>query len=197
MSTIPPAKISGLTFNGKAYRLFGGAFPGREYDERLVGRPHARRIPRRLNKVTTLDAVMEVIQDGDTISYPHYYRTGDKGLEGIVAKLREHGKKDIKALRQRAFRHTDPWLSDAIRDGVIGGLYGNIYRKMGDHVVAGELLPWVSVGFSTAAGAQVAQRRGACQSGLRAGADRRYLRQRQRQPGQAGAVVRAGRAVHR
>ena len=148
MSTIPPAKISGLTFNGKAYRLFGGAFPGREYDERLVGRPHACRIPRRLNKVTTLDAVMEVIQDGDTISYPHYYRTGDKGLEGIVAKLREHGKKDIKLYANALFDNTDPWLADAIRDGVIGGLYGNIYRKMGDHVVAGELLPWVSVGFS-------------------------------------------------
>ena len=34
-----------LIFNGKKYRPFAGAFPDTKYDERLLGRPHARRIP--------------------------------------------------------------------------------------------------------------------------------------------------------
>jgi len=139
---------SELVFNGKKYQPFAGAFPDRQYDERMVGRPVARLIPHRGNKVTTLDRVMDVIGDGDTISYPHYYRTGDKGLEGIVKELREHGKRDIKLYANALFDHVDPWLMEAIRDGVIGGIYGNVYRKAGEFVVGGQLLPWVSVGFS-------------------------------------------------
>ena len=137
-----------IIYNGKTYTPYEGAFPNRPYNERMVGRQVTRTIPRRRNKVTDLDQVMEVIVDGDTISYPHYYRTGDNGLKGIVDKLREHGKKDIKLYANALFDHTDPWLIEAVRDGVIGGIYGNVYRKLGAHVVMGELLPWVSVGFS-------------------------------------------------
>ena len=91
---------------------------------------------------------MEVIEDGDTISYPHYYRTGDKGLELVVRKLRETGKKDIKIYGNAFFDHVDPWLIEAIKEGTIGGIYGNVYRKFGANITAGGLLPWVSVGFS-------------------------------------------------
>jgi citrate lyase subunit alpha/citrate CoA-transferase len=137
-----------MIVNGRQYRPFTGAFDPDPQTGRFIGRPVARRIPHRKNKVTTLDAVMEHINDGDTISYPHYYREGDRGLKLVIDKLRETGKKGITIYGNAFFDHTDPWLSDAIRDGIIGGLYGNPYRKLGEHITAGELLPWVSIGFS-------------------------------------------------
>ncbi|MCP4567250.1 MAG: hypothetical protein GY841_06695 [FCB group bacterium] len=137
-----------MNFNGKEYKPFTSAFSPEVQEGRFIGRKVASRIPRRQNKVTNLDAVMELIDDGDMISYPHYYRTGDNGLRLVVEKLRQTGKKDIVIYGNAFFDHTDPWLAEAIRDGIIGGLYGNPYRKLGAHIVSGELLPWVSVGFS-------------------------------------------------
>lgn len=137
-----------MEYNGKKYRPYKAAFSDESFSGRLVGRTIAPKIPHRKDKVVSLDTVMEVIRDGDTISYPHYYRTGDKGLEMIVAKLREHGKKDIKLYGNAIFDNTDPWLIEAFRDGIIGGIYGNLYRKMGSYMMAGELLPWIGVGFS-------------------------------------------------
>jgi citrate lyase subunit alpha / citrate CoA-transferase len=137
-----------MEFNGKTYRPFEGAFSERQFAGRLVGRTIARRIPRRGSKVVSLDAVMDIINDGDVISYPHYYRTGDRGLKLIVDKLRETGKRDVIIYGNAFFDHVDPWLTEALRDGVIRGTYGNVYRKFGSHVLAGEMLPWISVGFS-------------------------------------------------
>lgn len=137
-----------MTFNGKTYQPFAGAFPSRTYDRRLVGRRHVPHIPHGQSKLVTLDTVMDVIRDGDTISYPHYYRTGDRGLQLVVEALRRHGKRDIRIYGNALFDHVDPWLIEAVRDGVIGGVYGNVYRKFGQYVTAGELLPWVGVGFS-------------------------------------------------
>ncbi len=137
-----------MNFNGKEYRPFEKAFDDKEFSGRMVGRPITTKIPRRNNKVVALDEVMDVIFDGDTISYPHYYRTGDKGLEMVVAKLREHGKKDIRIYGNAFFDHVDPWLFEAIDDGTITGIYGNPYRKLGAKILMGDLLPWVSVGFS-------------------------------------------------
>ncbi len=137
-----------MKYNGKEYKPYTRAFVETEFSGRMVGRPIAKHIPHRRNKVVTLDAVMEVIKDGDIISYPHYYRTGDKGLEMVVAKLREHGKKDIKVYGNAFFDHVDPWLMAAIDDGTITGLYGNPYRKLGEYMLKGKLLPWVGVGFS-------------------------------------------------
>ena len=148
MSTQKSTPGSNLTFNGHTYRPFEGAFSDRTYNERTLGRPVAHTIPHRQSKVTTLDAVIELLHDGDTISYPHYYRLGDKGLQAVVGKLREHNKRDIKLYANALFDHVDPWLIDAVRDRIITGLYGNPYRKMGDYIVKGGLLPWVSVGFS-------------------------------------------------
>jgi len=137
-----------MNYNGKEYEPFSKAFNNKTYSGRLVGRPIVSRIPHRKNKVVSLDTVMELIHDGDTISYPHYYRTGDKGLELIVSKLRDKGKKDIKIYGNAFFDHVDPWLPEAIADGTIGGLDGNPYRKLGARITSGDLLPWVSVGFS-------------------------------------------------
>lgn len=137
-----------MQFNGKQYQPFAGAFSDRPYTGRLLGRPHVKRIPHRRNKLTSLDSVMDVIRNGDTISYPHYYRTGDKGLQMVVAKLREHQKRDIKIYGNAFFDHVDPWLLDAARDGIITGVYGNPYRALGEHITSGAFLPWVSVGVS-------------------------------------------------
>ena len=137
-----------MNFNGKEYEPFSSAFNDKEYNSRFGGQTHSRKIPHRKNKVVTLDQVMEVIEDGDTISYPHYYRTGDMGLKLVVDKLRETGKKDIKIYGNAFFDNVDPWLIDAINDGIITGLYGNPYRKLGQQIVGGGLLPWISVGFS-------------------------------------------------
>ncbi|PKK84381.1 MAG: hypothetical protein CVT49_03395 [candidate division Zixibacteria bacterium HGW-Zixibacteria-1] len=137
-----------MIYNGIKYEPFGSAFNNNNYAGRFTGQMHARKIPHRRNKVSTLDEVMEVIAAGDTISYPHYYRTGDMGLKLVVDKLRETGKKNIKLYGNAFFDNVDPWLIEAIHDGIITGLYGNPYRKLGECVVAGNLLPWVSVGFS-------------------------------------------------
>ncbi|MFH2035066.1 MAG: citrate lyase subunit alpha [Candidatus Zixiibacteriota bacterium] len=137
-----------MNFNGKEYELFSSAFNDKTYSGRMVGRRIATKIPHRQSKVVSLDMVMEFLKDGNVISYPHYYRTGDKGLQLVVEYLRKSGKHDIKIYGNAFFDHVDPWLAEAVRDGIIGGLYGNVYRKLGESVVAGEFLPWVSVGFS-------------------------------------------------
>ena len=137
-----------MIINGREYKPFVSAFNPAPQTGRFIGRKVAERIPHRKNKVTTLDAIMEVIRDGDTISYPHYYRTGDVGLKMVVEKLREKRKKGIIIYGNAFFDHVDPWLIEATRDGVIGGLYGNPYRALGDHIIKGEVLPWVTIGFS-------------------------------------------------
>jgi len=137
-----------MIINGREYKPFVSAFNPAPQTGRFIGRKVAERIPHRKNKVTTLDAIMEVIRDGDTISYPHYYRTGDVGLKMVVEKLREKRKKGIIIYGNAFFDHVDPWLMEAVRDGVIGGFYGNPYRALGDHIIKGEVLPWVTVGFS-------------------------------------------------
>jgi citrate lyase subunit alpha/citrate CoA-transferase len=137
-----------MKINNKDYTPFNGAFNPDPQTGRFTGRKVVETIPHRKNKVTTLDAVMEYIEDGDTISYPHYYRLGDTGLKLVVDKLRESGKKNIIIYGNALFDHTDPWLSEAIRDGIVAGFYGNPYRKLGAYVMAGDMLPWVSVGFS-------------------------------------------------
>ncbi|MFA8301286.1 MAG: citrate lyase subunit alpha [Hyphomicrobiales bacterium] len=126
---------------------FKGAFNNADYRSKIVGRRGASPIPHRHLKVTSIDEVMEVIQDGDTISYPHYYRTGDKGLELVVSKLREYGKRNICLYANAIFDHTDPWLIDAYRDGILTSLYGNPYRKFGAFIMDGGLNQ-PSTGFS-------------------------------------------------
>lgn len=137
-----------MIYNNKEYELFTKAFNDKEYSGRLVGRSITKRIRHRQSKVVSLEAVIDILKDGDTISYPHYYRTGDNGLEMIVKMLKERGKKDIKIYGNAFFDNVDPWLIEAVREGTIGGIYGNVYRKMGQYIVGGELLPWVGVGVS-------------------------------------------------
>ncbi len=137
-----------MIINGREYKDFVSAFDPESRTGRFTGRKVVERIPHKKNKVTTIDAVMEYIENGDTISYPHYYRTGDNGLKMVVDKLRETGKRDIIIYGNAFFDHTDPWLFEAINDGIIAGFYGNPYRKLGGHVMNGDLLPWVTVGFS-------------------------------------------------
>lgn len=137
-----------MKINDKDYTWFQSAFNDSHYSSRIMGRRGASPIPTGKSKVTSLDQVMDLIHDGDTISYPHYYRLGDKGLHMVVEKLRETGKKGVILYANAIFDHTDPWLFEAFKDGTLAGLYGNIYRKFGAHVMAGELHPWVTVGFS-------------------------------------------------
>ncbi len=137
-----------MKYNDKVYLPFKSAFNEPERPHPIVERRSASPFPRGRSKVTRLDSVMDLIRDGDTISYPHYYRTGDLGLKQIVSALRAHGKREIILYANAIFDHTDPWLMDAYRDGVLSGLYGNVYRRFGAHITAGDLLPWRTVGFS-------------------------------------------------
>ena len=97
-----------MKINNHDYKPFVSAFDPAPQTGRFHGRRVAERIPHRQSKVTTLDAVMDVIRDGDTISYPHYYRTGDTGLKMVVEKLRETGKKGILIYGNAYFDHVDP-----------------------------------------------------------------------------------------
>jgi len=137
-----------MIYNGKHYKPYVSAFNNDDFSSYISGRKGSGPIPQGKTKVVSIDTVIEILNDGDVISYPHYYRTGDKGLEFVVSKLREHGKKGIILYGNAIFDNTDPWLFEAFRDGVIGGIYGNVYRKFGAHITAGDLLPWKGVGFS-------------------------------------------------
>jgi len=137
-----------MKINNHFYSPFKSAFNDETYASFIAGRRGASPIPHRQNKVTSLEKVVDLINDGDVISYPHYYRAGDKGLQLVIEKLREKRKKDLLLYGNAFFDHTDPWLIEAFRDGTLRGLYGNVYRKFGAYVTAGELLPWVSIGFS-------------------------------------------------
>ena len=137
-----------MLINGIEYKPYKGAFNAENYSSQIVGRKGAAPIASGKSKVTTLDAVMELIEDGDTVSYPHYYRLGDNGMKMVVDKLREHGKRNIKLYANAVFDNTDPWLFQAWQDGIISGVYGNLYRKFGAHLTNGDFLPWVGIGFS-------------------------------------------------
>lgn len=135
-------------FNGKKYTAFASAFNDESYASTIVGRRGAHPIPHRKSKVTGIETLMEIIRDNDTISYPHYYRTADRGLEYIIKTLRKHKKRGIILYANALFDNTDPWLVEAMADGTLGGIYGNPYRKIGTHVTRGAFLPWTTVGFS-------------------------------------------------
>ncbi len=128
--------------NGRKKKPFKEAFDP-EYRDPLAGRPGKASMHTGKSKVTTLDNVMELIDDGDTISYPHYYRLGDVCLKMIIDKLREKGKKDIHILGNAFFDNCVPWLPEAFKDGIITGITGSCYREMGKHVMAGDFLPWI------------------------------------------------------
>lgn len=137
-----------MEYNGKKYAPFVSAFPPGESPPVVCHRRGPSTLPRRENKTTTIDRVMEVINDGDVISYPHYYRLGDRGLELIVRALRKHKKRGIILYASALLDHTDPWLADAFKEGTLAGVYGNVYRKIGRYVTGGDFLPWRTVGMS-------------------------------------------------
>ncbi len=137
-----------MKINEKEYSWYQSAFNDDNYSSRFVGRRGAAPMPTGKSKITSLEDVINIIEDGDVISYPHYYRFGDKGLEMVIKTLQKKRKKGIILYANAIFDHTDPWLFEAFQDGTLAGLYGNVYRKFGAHVMAGELLPWVTVGFS-------------------------------------------------
>jgi citrate lyase subunit alpha/citrate CoA-transferase len=95
-----------------------------------------------------MDRVMEVIEDGDVISYPHYYRLGDRGLEQVINALRKHKKRGIILYASALLDHTNPWLAEAFMEGTLAGIFGNVYRRIGQYVTAGDFLPWCTVGMS-------------------------------------------------
>lgn len=132
--------------NGIAKRPFTEAFDP-SFNQRYAGRPGSATMRTGAGKLTQLDNVIELIEDGDTISYPHYYRLGDICLELVVDRLRKHGKKNIKLFGNAFFDNCLPWLPAAISDGTISGIMGNCYRGMGRHLVSGDFLPWIVTGY--------------------------------------------------
>ncbi len=137
-----------MKINGKEYTWYKSAFNDNDYSSRITSRRGASPIPAGKSKVSSLETVIDLIQDGDVISYPHYYRFGDKGLELVIKMLQKRKKRGIILYANAVFDNTDPWLFAAFQDGTLAGLYGNVYRKFGSHVTSGKLLPWVTVGFS-------------------------------------------------
>lgn len=131
---------------GRRKKPFSEAFDP-DYCDNLSARPGCSRIRRGKSKVTGLDEVIEQIEDGDTISYPHYYRLGDVCLKLIVEKLREKGKRNIHIFGNAFFDNCIPWLPEAMKEGTIAGVTGNCYRGMGEYMMKGEFLPWVVTGF--------------------------------------------------
>ncbi len=132
--------------NGRPRRPFVAAYDP-EFRPTWAGGAGVGRAFDGSSKVTTLDRVLDLIEDGDWISYPHYYRTGDVCLQMIVGKLRERGLRGIHLYGNAFFDNCDPWLYEACRDGVLAGFTGSPYRKVGAQVVAGDLLPWVAEGY--------------------------------------------------
>ncbi len=136
-----------MNVNLENYKKFAGAFA----DSGVIHSFYRKKVKsaiRRKNKTSNIDEVMELINDGDTISYPHYYRTGDQGLEFVIKKLREKGKKQITLYGNAFFENTEPWLFEAFQDGTLCALYGNPYKELGAHITAGNLLPALSHGLS-------------------------------------------------
>ncbi|MBN1164577.1 MAG: hypothetical protein JXB45_08365 [Candidatus Krumholzibacteriota bacterium] len=129
-----------------AKKPFRKAFD-QKYGEKWAGRPGRASMHQGKSKVTSLDNVIDLIQEGDWISYPHYYRLGDLCLKMIIDKLREKGKKNIFLLGNAFFDNCVPWLPEAIKDGTIAGITGSCYRAMGKHLLAGDFLPWVVTGY--------------------------------------------------
>jgi citrate lyase subunit alpha/citrate CoA-transferase len=132
--------------NGREKRPFAGAYDP-DYGESYAAPPGLSGIRRGESKVRPLDDVIGLLADADTISYPHYYRSGDTCLELVVNALRKHGKKGIRLLGNAFFDNCIPWLPEAIADGVIGGIIGNCYQEMGKHLMAGDFLPWTVTGI--------------------------------------------------
>lgn len=131
--------------NGRRKRPFHQAFDP-DYADGWAGRPGEARQGRGADKTVTLEQVVGMLEEGDTISYPHYYRQGDICLEIIVRKLKALGKRNIRILGNAFFDNCIPWLPEAIREGTIGGIIGNCYRGMGIHLTGGEFLPWIVTG---------------------------------------------------
>ncbi|MBN2072249.1 MAG: hypothetical protein JW814_12415 [Candidatus Krumholzibacteriota bacterium] len=132
--------------NGVAKKAYKEAYdPG--YNDPLAGRPGNARMRDGQSKVTTLDDVVDLIDNGDWISYPHYYRLGDHGLKMIVEKLREKGKKGVYLLGNAFFDNCVPWLPEAIADGTLAGITGSCYRAMGEYLMRGDFLPWIVTGY--------------------------------------------------
>lgn len=132
--------------NGVPKKPFRQAFDP-DYSDPLAGRPGRASMHTGKSKVVSLDEVVDILEDGDWISYPHYYRLGDVCLRMIVEKLREKGLKNIHLLGNAFFDNCVPWLPDAIADGTIAGIAGSCYREMGKHLMAGDFLPWIVTGY--------------------------------------------------
>ncbi|MBU8920451.1 MAG: hypothetical protein KOO63_01205 [Bacteroidales bacterium] len=132
--------------NGVDKRPYASAFD-QDYQESWAGRPGRARMHSGKSKLTTLDKVVDLLEEGDWISYPHYYRLGDVCLKMIIDKLREKGKKNIFLLGNAFFDNCIPWLPEAVRDGIIGGFSGSCYRGMGKHLMGGDFLPWIVTGY--------------------------------------------------
>ncbi|MEW6336559.1 MAG: citrate lyase subunit alpha [Acidobacteriota bacterium] len=128
------------SIGGRTYRPFAGSLTPMP-DEATA----PARVPRRPfdggAKITTLEAALEVVRDGDAVSFPHYYRNGgDRFLRAVIGELRRRGLKGIRLIGNAYFGELD-YLVEAVRDGTVAYVYGNPYGGMARAAAAGELLP--------------------------------------------------------
>jgi citrate lyase subunit alpha/citrate CoA-transferase len=134
-------------FDGREFRPFAGSMAAMPEPT-----AHAARVPSRpfagVAKVTTLDAALGVVRNGDAVSFPHYYRNGgDRFLRALVAALQRRKLRGIRLVGNAYFGELD-YLVAAIKDGTIAYVYGNPYGGLAKAAAAGALLPVVIIGCS-------------------------------------------------
>ncbi|MFA4985362.1 MAG: citrate lyase subunit alpha [Candidatus Brocadiia bacterium] len=133
--------------NGFRYEPYAGAWAPLQAGPRFV-LPTVTAQSRGTSKVVkNLDDVIGAnVPDGGWISMPHYYRDDPTALKLVLDSLRRCGKKSIHLMGIAFFNsHCEP-LMTALKEGLLGGVEGNVYDTLAAAVGRGELLPWVVPG---------------------------------------------------
>jgi citrate lyase subunit alpha/citrate CoA-transferase len=133
------------SIGGRRYRPFAGS-----HAPMVEEATHPARVPRMpfdgSSKETTIEAVFDVLRDGDAVSFPHYYRNGGaRFLSAVIAELRRRGLKGMRLIGNAYFGDLDDLVA-AVKDGTVAYVYGNPYGGLAKATAAGELLPTRIIG---------------------------------------------------
>jgi citrate lyase subunit alpha/citrate CoA-transferase len=130
-----------LEINGKSYRPFAGAFssPPQEDKRRVGPRPGTILHPGQDCLVPTIrDAIERIeLRDGQTVSFHHHFREGDKVLNRVMAEIASMGFKHLTLAPSSLYSVHEP-LIDHIKNGVVTCIEGGSARgKVGRAISRG------------------------------------------------------------
>jgi len=130
-----------LEIDGKRYRPFAGAFASPpERSKRRVGpKPGTILHPGQDCLVSSIREAIERIelQDGQTISFHHHFREGDKVLNRVMAAIADMGIKDLTLAPSSLYSVHEP-LIEHIKNGVVSCIEGGSARgKVGRAISRG------------------------------------------------------------